>query len=224
MKLGRYEYGYILLIIALGVAWFPAQKFFYATQFFNTIPKWLLGTFYMIASIAIYNLYLLWFLRYVCGKKINRWIKAHGFTYAVGGFPSSKARIRGQYHNISVLIELWHVGRFQDSWIKCQVENPNRVSFTLSRKYFPRDSSPKGYSSFDPYFDDTFQVKPTSTTNFSDASLTDRLVEIQETTNVIDVIKLDKNELFLYYRGLITKEEMLDGALEAISLIANSLQ
>jgi len=224
MKLGRYEYGYFLLIIALGVVGFPAQKFFYATQFFNTIPKWLFGTFYTIALIAIYNLYSLWFLRYVCGKKINRWIKAHGFTYDVGGFMTTEARIRGKYQNISVLIELWHGGRHQASWIKCQVENPNRASFTLSRKEFPRDSSPKGYSFFDPYFDDTFQVKPTSTKIFSDASLTDQLVEIQETTKVIDVIELDKNELSLYYRGLIIKEEMLDGALEAISLIANSLQ
>jgi hypothetical protein len=41
---------------------------------------------------------------------------------------------------------------------------------------------------------------------------------------VIDAITLDKNKLFLYYRGLMTKEEMLDGALEAISLIATSLQ
>ena len=224
MKLGRYEYGYFLLIIALGVAWFPALKFFYTTQLFNTIPKWLFGTFYMIASIAIYNLYSLWFLRYVCGKKINRWIKAHGFTYDVGGFITSEARIRGKYHNISVLIELWHGGRTQASWIKCQVENPNRASFTLSRNDIPRHSTQKGYSLFDSYFDDTFQVKPTSTKSFSDASLTDQLVEIQETTNVIDAIKLDKNELFLYCRGLITKEEMLDGALEAISLIASSLQ
>ena len=212
------------MIIALGVAWFPALNFFYTTQLSNTIPKWLFGTLYMIASIAIYSLYSRWFLRYVCGIKINRWIKAHGFTYDIGGFITSEARIRGKYHNISVLIELRHRGRFQTSWIECQVENPNSVSFTLSRKYFPRDSSPKGYSFFDPYFDDTFQVKPTSTKIFSDPSLTDQLVEIQETTNVIDVIELDNNELFLYYRGLITKEEMLDGALEAISLIANSLQ
>ncbi len=217
MKLGRYEYGYFLIIIELVVAWFPALRLF------NNVPKGVSFTFCVIVFFGIINLYFLGFLRYVCEKKINRWIKAHGFTYDVV-FLTSKARIRGQYHNRSVLIELMHGGKSQTTWIKYQVENPNRESFTLSRRSFLSLSHLTRNSLFDPHFDDEFRVKPTSLEIFSDASLREGLVNIQDSNNVIDVIKLKKNELFLYYRGLMTEEEKLDGALEAISLIATSLQ
>jgi hypothetical protein len=217
MKLGRYEYGFLLIVIA-----FLAISPF--LRILTNIPKWISVTFFTIVFFGSLQLYTNWFLRHLCGNQLNRWINQHGFTYTVGGFINSTAHIQGKYHNRFVVIELWHGGRGQTSCIKCEVENPNRTSFTLSRRGFQGLSTQKGNSLFDPYFDDTFRVKPTSIKSFTDASLTDQLVEIQETTNVIDAITLDKNQLFLYYRGLITKGEMLDGALEAISLIANSLQ
>lgn len=218
MKLGRYEYGYFLLTITLVIAIIPVMKFF------HDIPKWILLIFGTIVFIGIENVYSLWFLRYLCGNKINPWIKAHGFNYDVGGFITSEARIQGQYHNRWVLIELMHGGKNQATWIKYQVENPAKASFTLSRRGFLSQSHQTGNSPFAPYFDDEFKVKPASSEILFDASLRERLIEIQNSNHVIDTIKLDKNELLLYYRGLIIEEEKLDGALEAISLIATSLQ
>lgn len=187
------------------------------------LPQWIQFTLFVIVFIGINNLYMLCFLRYLCGKKINPWIEAHGFTYDVGGFFTSEARIQGQYHNRSVLIKLSHGGKYQSSWIKCQVENPNNTSFTLSRKSFLSLPHQSRKFPFDPYFDDVFQVKPTSSKIFLNDSLREQLVEIQNSTNVIDGMRLKKNELVFYYRGLITEEEKLDGALEAISLIAASV-
>lgn len=218
IKLGRYEYGPFLLTIALLVAVIPAWKYIW------NLPRWINFTLFVIVFFGINYLYVLCFLRYLCGKKLNPWIEAHGFTYDVRGFFTTEAHIQGQYHNRNVLIELWYGGNNQSSLIKCQVENPNNASFTLSRRSFlnlPRQSRK---SPFDPYFDDAFQVKPTSSKIFLNDSLREQLVEIQYSTNVIDAIKFKKNELVFYYRGLITEEEKLDGALEAISLIAASVQ
>lgn len=218
MKLGRYEYGYWFITIALSALIFPFLKVF------PNSPQWTVLTIFTIALLGLNHLYSLWFLHHICENHLSQWISHNGFSYKIDGVVTPGAHIRGVFHDRNIHIELRFESKFQTSSVKCQVENARGEKFKLSKRGFLNPVIYSIETGFDQAFAEDFRVTPKTSIVFMDASLRNRLSQIQSAFNIIELVKFEKNEVTMSYTGLLTDEEKLDGALEVVSLIAEAVQ
>lgn len=219
MKIGRYELGYWFLLIAIVisisiVANFTRNKFPY-------LNEWIYVALFTIFWLGSERLYINWFLHHVGQNQLKQWVNEHEFSYKVTGLLFSSLHIQGIYHGKPVQIELNHGGKSQDTVVKCLVEN-NVSSFTLTKRGFLSKFFKKIDEAYASSFNYEFCVKPALPGILLEPSRQNMLVKIQTSIHVINYLTVKPNEVRLSYKGLLTDDKMLEGALEVVMLIADA--